>query len=96
MMLAQKRKETKKTVVSESPWNKEEAYEKYKSHLKFLFEPNFQTDVLTDLNSDFIPRFQVSFHIDEILDILVIYINHYVQNKCPNNNGGNKPKFTLV
>lgn len=44
MMLAQKRKETKKTVVSESPWNKEEAYEKYKSHLKFLFEPNFQTD----------------------------------------------------
>ena len=59
MMLAQKRKETKKTVVSESPWNKEEAYEKYKSHLKFLFEPNFQTDVLTDLN--FIPRFQISY-----------------------------------
>ena len=46
MILAQKRKETKKTVVSESPWNKEEAYENYKSHLKFLFEPNFLTDLL--------------------------------------------------
>ena len=41
MMLAQKKKETKKTVVNESPWKKEEAYENYKSHLQFVFEPNF-------------------------------------------------------
>ena len=41
MMLAQKKKETKKAVVNESSWKKEEAYENYKSHFQFAFEPNF-------------------------------------------------------
>ena len=97
MLLAQKKKENKKAVVNLSPWKKVEAYENYKSHSEFVFKPNFQTDVLTDLNSDSKPIncFFTSF-IDEIQDILIIYINHYAQNKCSNNNGGNKSVFPLV
>ena len=69
--------------MNKSPWRKVEGYENYKSHSEFVFKPNFQTDILTDLNSDSKPiHCFFTLFIDEIQDILIIYINHYAQNIC--------------